>query len=293
MTPALENLLRLADRDIAAGRFAFAEAEYAKVLEADPDSWYALHGRGVAHTWQSSLLVGDPVALIDSTEDALKLCRAHGGDEAAFLDRISFELINLTSIKYNELTRVYTSLARKENRKAPSPLFFHTWSVSRPQGLALEDMYIPLINYLAAIVMISEYLDRLLEEREDMKVRRLHNICNLAIFYDWVLSFESTGTVDASYAETVRARRARIDPLRESLEAAVGAPEVKNLPDKFPEGKPLPGVAIEADRENKIAHFPLRPPFEVICPVCGTVQKSNRSICYQCSCKFFFDDDVD
>ncbi len=293
MTPALENLLQLADRDLAAGRFAFAEAEYAKVLEADPDVYRALHGRGVAHTWQSSLLVGDPYALIDSTEDALKICRRVGGDEAEFLDRISFELINLTSIKYNELTRVYNSIARHENRKAPTPLFFHTWSVSRPQGLTLEDMYIPLINYLSGIIMISEYLDRLLDGNGAMKLRRLHNAGNLAIFYDWVLSFEATGMVHDSYAQTIRERKARLEKERASLEDELGAPDFRNAPDQFPEGKPLPGVAIDADRENKVAHFPLRPPFEVICPVCGTVQKSNRSICYQCSCKFFFDDDVD
>ena len=293
MTPTLENLLTLADRDLAAGRYAFAETEYAKALELDPDCWRALHGRGVAHTWQSSLLVGDPAALIDSTEDALKLCRKTGGDEAAFYDRVSFELINLTSIKYNELTRVYTSLTRRENRKAPSPLFFYTWSVSRPEGLSLEDMYIPLVNYLSAIIMISEYLDRLLADREDMKVRRLHNASNLAIFYDWLPSFESAGVVHESYAATVRERREKLTELLDSLEAQVGAPDLRNAPDSFPEGKPLPGVAIVADREKKVAHFPLRPPFEVICPVCGTIQKSNRSICYQCSCKFFFDDDME
>ena len=72
-----------------------------------------------------------------------------------------------------------------------------------------------------------------------------------------------------------------------------GAPDLRQTPRDFPQGRPLPGLAIDADKEKKVAHFPIRPPFEVICPVCGTIQKSNRSICYQCSCKFFFDDDVD
>ena len=293
MPVSLENILALADRDLAAGRYADAEAEYAQALYLDPDNYTALHGRGVAHTWQSTLLEGDPIALIASTDEAVKLCRKAGGDEAAFLDRVSFDIINLTSRKYNELTRIYTSFARKENLTAPSPLFFYTWSITRPEGLALSDMCIPMINYLAAIVMDSEYLERLLADRQDMKVRRLHNVGNLAIFYDWVLTFESTGKVNPEYLADIRSKRKALTALQERLEKETASPEYKNAPDKFPQGKPLPGLAIDADRENKVAHFPVRPPFEVICPVCGTIQKSNRSLCYQCSCKFVFDDDND
>lgn len=293
MTPALENILKLADRDLAAGRYADAEAEYAKVLEADADNYRALHGRGLARTWQSTLLDGDPIALIDSTEEALKLCRRQGGGEAEFLDRISFEIINLTSIKYNELTRIYTSIARKENLKAPSPLFFYTWSLTRPQGMSLDDVYIPMINYLAAIIMVSEYLDHLLSERTDLQDRRLHNAGNLAIFYDWLISFEATGWVHESYYKSILKKKEANSALRDELEEKLNAPDFRHTPGDFPQGRPLPGVAIDADREKKVAHFPVRPPFEVICPVCGTIQKSNRSICYQCSCKFFFDDDID
>lgn len=292
MTPALENILKLADRDLAAGRYADAEAEYAKVLEADADVYVALHARGVARTWQSTLLDGDPIALINSTEDALKLCRRLGGDEVEFMNRISYEIINLTSNKYNELTRIYTSIARKENLKAPSPLFFYTWSQARPQGLSMDDVYIPMINYLAAIIMVSEYLDRLLADREDFRDRRLHNVGNLVIFYDWLISFEATGWVHESYYKDILDKKAKISAIRDQLEEELGAPEFKHTPGDFPQGRPLPGLAIDADKEEKVAHFPIRPPFEVICPVCGTIQKSNRSICYQCSCKFVFDDDV-
>ena len=123
MTPALENILILADRDLAAGRYADAEAEYAKALEADADLYVAVHGRGVARTWQSTLLDGDPIALIASTEDALGMCRKSGDDESAFLARVAVDLINLTSTKYNELTRIYASIARKETRKPPPPCF--------------------------------------------------------------------------------------------------------------------------------------------------------------------------
>ena len=293
MTPELKNLMKLADRDLASGRYADAEAEYGRVLEGDPDHYEALHARGIAHSWRSTMLDGDPIALIGSTEDALRLCRKLGGDEAELMNRISFEIINLTSQKYNELTRIYTSIARKENLQAPSPLFFYTWSPSRPQGLTLDDVYIPMINYLAAIIMVSEYLDRLLAEREDMQVRRLHNIGNLAIFYDWLITFESSGWVHEAYYKDILEKKEKLAELRDKLEADVGAPDLQHTPRVFPQGRPLPGIAIDADKEKKVAHFPIRPPFEVICPVCGTIQKSNRSICYQCSCKFFFDDDVD
>ena len=284
---------RIADRDLAAGRYADAETEYTHVLMGDPDAYEALHARGMARTWRSTLLEGDPIALINSTEDALKLCRKLGGDEAAFLNRVSFEIINLTSRKYNELTRIYTSIARKENLKAPSPLFFYTWSLSRPQGMSMDDIYVPMINYLAAIIMVSEYLDRLLAEYEDRKDRRLHNAGNLVIFYDWLISFEPTGWVHDSYYQDILKKREKTIALRDQLEDELGAPEFRHAPGDFPQGRPLPGLAIDADKERKEAHFPARPPFEVICPVCGTIQKSNRSICYQCSCKFFFDDDLD
>lgn len=291
MTPSLENIMKLADRDLAAGRYADAETEYARALEFDPESYRALHGRGVARTWQSTLLEGDPVALIPSTDEAIKLCRAAGGDEADFLDRVSFELINLTTLKYNELTRIYNSISRGENLRAPSPLFYYTWSLTRPQGMTMEDVYIPMINYLAAIIMVSEYLDRLLEGREDMKVRRLHNVGNLAVFYDWMVSFESSGKVNEDYLRDLKEKKARLADTQDRLEAETDSPEYRNPPSEFPEGKPLPGLAIEADRDNRSAHFPIRPPFEVICPVCGTIQKSNRTVCYECGCKFFFDDE--
>lgn len=291
MAPSLENILEIADRDLAAGRYAYAEAEYARALEYDPNLYRAIHGRGMARTWQSSLLSGDPIFLIKSTDDAIKLCRSVGGDEAEFMDRVSFEIINFTSLKYNELTRIYNSIDRRENLKAPSPLFFNTWSLAQPQGMSLSDLYIPMINYLAAIIMVSEYLDRLLEPREDMKVRRLHNVGNLAVFYDWLVSFESSGKVNEDYLRDIKAKKERLAALQTELEEATGSPEYRNPPTEFPEGKPLPGLAIEADRANKVAHFPLRPPFEVICPVCGTIQKGNRSVCYECGCRFIFDDD--
>ena len=293
MSAALDNILALAKRDLIAGRYADAEAEYAKVLELDPDQYFALHRRAVARAWQSSLLSGDPIALIETTEEAFKLCRRTGGDEAEFLDTVSFDIINFTSRKYNELTRIYTSIARGENRTAPSPLFLYTWSVARPDGLSLSDVSIPMINYLAAIIMLGEYLDRVLEPVEDMKVRRLHNVGNLAIFYDWLLTFEATGRVNPDYLRDVKAKREKLAALQARLEEETASPEYRNAPSQFPQGKPLPGLAIDADREHKVAHFPLRPPFEVICPVCGTIQKSNRSLCYQCSCKFIFDDDAD
>ena len=293
MTPEQKNIMKLADRDLVSGRYADAEAEYGRVLEIDPDCYEALHARGIAHTWRSTLLDGDPIALIGSTEDALKLCRKLGGDEARLMDRISFEIINLTSQKYNELTRIFTSIARKENHQAPSPLFFYTWSLSRPQGLTMDDVYIPMINYLAAIIMVSEYLDRLLAERDYMQDRRLHNVANLAIFYDWLISFEPSGWVQEAYYKDILAKKEKLAALREKLEETLDAPELRHTPREFPQGRPLPGIAIDADKEKKVAHFPIRPPFEVICPVCGTVQKSNRSICYQCSCKFFFDDDME
>ena len=233
---------------------------------------------------------GDPIAVINSTEEALKLCRQVGGDETAFLDRISFELINLTSRKYNELTRIFNSIDRGENKKAPSPLFFYTWSLAQPQGMSMEDVYIPMINYLSAIIMVSEYLDRLLEPREDMNVRRLHNVGNLAVFYDWLITFEASGRVQEEYLADIKAKKQRLAALQDELEQKTESPEYRNAPKAFPEGKPLPGLAIDADRMNKVAHFPIRPPFEVICPVCGTIQKSNRSVCYECSCKFLFDD---
>ena len=293
MSASLENILTLADRDLSAGHYAYAEAEYAEALKLDPNQYIALHGRGVARTWQSTLLEGDPIALITSTDEALKLCRRTGGSEADFTDRISFDLINITSRKYNELTRIYTSVNRGENRTAPSPLFFNTWSITRPDGLSLSDISIPLINYLAAIIMISEYLDRLLEPLEAMKVRRLHNVGNLAVFYDWLLSFSNTGRVNPDYLKDIRSKREALNGLQAQLEKDTSSPEYKNAPSEFPQGKPLPGLAIDADREKRVAHFPMRPPFEVICPVCGTIQKSNRSLCYQCSCKFVFDDDTD
>lgn len=293
MTPELENILILADRDLAAGRYADAEAEYAKALEADADLYVAVHGRGVARTWQSTLLDGDPIALIASTEDAFLMCRKAGGDEDALLARVAIDLINLTSTKYNELTRIYTSIARKENQKAPSPLFFYTWSLSQPQGMSLSDVYIPMINYLAALIMVSEYLDRLLENKDGFKPRRLHNVGNLAIFYDWLIAFNATGRVNEDYYRQTLIKKGELAAVRAKLEQEIAAPEFQNVPYERPEGRPLPGVAVEANKRKKIAHFGTRPPFEVICPICGTIQKSNRSICFQCSCKFIYDDEVE
>ena len=292
MTPELENIFTLAERDMAAGRYADAVREYSLLLEADADMYLALHSRGIARAWQSNLLSGDPVALIDSTDEALKICRKVDGDEAAFLRRISFEIINLTANKYNELTRIYNSIVRRENQKAPSPLFFYTWDLSHPNGLDLENIYIPLINYLAAIIMDSEYLDRLLAGRDDLKDRRLHNITNLSIFYDWLITFHNSGKVNEDYYNSILKKRDALQPVREALKTELAAPEIQNLPREFPDGKPLPGIAKAVEEDKKIAHFPIRPPFEVVCPVCGTIQKSNRSICYECSCKFIFDDDV-
>jgi tetratricopeptide (TPR) repeat protein len=292
MSPSVENILTLADRDLAAGRYGDAEREYSRALELDPDLYTALHSRGVARTWRSTLLDGDPVALIASTQDAFRMCEKAGGDADAFLNRVAIDLINLTSTKYNELTRIYISIARKENQKAPSPLFFYTWSLSHPQGLTLSDIYIPLINYLAAIIKVSEYLDELLKDKKGMEHRRLHNVGNLETFYDWLIAFNATGRVQEEYYNQTVTKKQYLQKLRAQLEDATNAPEFQNVPLGTSDGRPLPGVAAEADVENKVAHFGTRPPFEVICPVCGTMQKSNRSICFQCSCKFFFDDEI-
>ncbi len=293
MTSSMDNLLTLADRDMAAGRYADAEREYGLMLEADANTYLALHSRGIASVWQSNLLSGDPASLINSTDEAIKLCRRVGGDETEFLRRVSFEIINFTANKYNELTRIYTSIVRRENQKAPSPLFFFTWDLSHPNGLNLENVYIPLINYLAALIMDSEYLDRLLADREDFKARRLHNITNLAIFYDWLVTFHDSGKVNEEYYQSILQKRETLARVRDTLESDLSAPELQNVPREFPDGKPLPGVAKDLEEDKKIAHFPSRPPFEVVCPMCGTIQKSNRSICYECSCKFVFDDDLD
>ncbi len=293
MTPAVENILTLADRDLAAGRFADAETEYAKALESDADLYIALHGRGVARTWQSTLFDGDPIALVFSTEDALHICEKTGGDRDAFMARIAVDLINITSTKYNELTRIYTSVARKENQKAPSPLFFYTWSLSQPQGLALTDIYIPLINYLAALIRVSEYLDKLLADEPSLKRRRLHNVGNLAIFYDWLIAFNATGRVQSAYYDEIVGKKRSLIDLRAQLQKECEEPEYKNVPVTPPEGRPLSGIAPQSDERKKQAHYATRPPVEVICPICGTIQKSSRSICFQCSCKFIFDDEKD
>lgn len=292
MSPAVENLLTLADRDLAAGRYADAEMEYAKALEADPDLYVAVHGRGVARTWQSTLLDGDPTALIYSTQDAFVMADKAGEPTDEFMARVAVDLINLTSTKYNELTRIYTSIARKENTKAPSPLFFYTWDLAHPQGLTLPDVYIPMINYLAALIQVSEYLDGLLDGKDGLKRRRLHNIGNLNIFYDWLIAFNATGRVAEDYYRETVDKKARLQKLRAGLEKECAEPEYRNVPSVRPEGRPLPGVSAEVDKDKKLAHFGTRPPFEVICPICGTIQKSNRSICFQCSCKFIFDDET-
>lgn len=290
-TDTLENILSLADRDLAAGRYADAERAYGRALELDAGRYMALHGRGVARAWQCTLLSGDPAALIPDTEEALRLCRRAGGDESALCECAAVDLINLTSGKYNELTRVYASVARGENQKAPSPLFFHTWSPSRPQGLTLPDVYLPLINHLAAIIRVSEYLDDLLRERDGLERRRLHNVENLAIFYDWLLAFEPTGRVDEAYGSEILAKKQALAALRDGLEKACAGQRDGSGPAAEAEDRPTPGVAVRTDRENKLAHFAVRPPRELICPVCGAVQSANRTICAQCSCKFFFDDE--
>ena len=294
MTAAVQNILTLADRDLAAGRYADAEREYAKVLEEDADLYVAVHGRGVARTCQSTMLSGDPVALITSTEEAFRMCEKQGGDKQELLTRVTLDIINFTAKKYNELTRIYNSVARKENTKAPSRLFFYTWSVSKPEGLALSDIYIPLINYLAAIIRVSEYLDGILEGNEELKSRRLHNVGNLAIYYDWLISFNATGRVSEEYYQQVREKKNYLSTLRAELEGEMAAPtEFKNAPFKRPEGRPLPGIANQVDEDKKIARFPLRAPFELICPLCGTIQNSNRNVCFQCGAKFFFDDEAE
>lgn len=291
MTPDVEKLLTLADRDLAAGRYADAEKEYAKALELDPDCYVAVHGRGAARTWQSTLLSGDPTALIYSTQDAFAMAERAGADTGDFLARVAVDLINLTSNKYNELTRIYTSIARKENTKAPSPLFFYTWDLSHPQGLTLPDVYIPMINYLAALIQVSEYLDGVLEGNEALKRRRQHNIGNLNIFYDWLIAFNATGRVAEGYYNQILEKKQQLLTVRSRLDKELSEPEYRNVPSARPEGRPLPGVSSDVDREEKVAHFGERPPIEIICPICGTIQKSNRSVCFQCSCQFIFDDE--
>lgn len=293
MTPAVENIMKLADRDLAAGRYADAEQEYAHALELDADLYEAIHGRGVARTWQSTLLDGDPVALVASTQDAFSMAKKAGADTAAFLDRVAIDLINLTSTKYNELTRIYFSIARKENTTAPSPLFFYTWDLSHPQGLSLSDIYIPMINYLAALIHVSEYLDSILAGKKEMKYRRLHNVGNLTIFYDWLVAFNATGRVNPDYLRETQSKKRELEKVRKKLEKECAAPTFRNVPNEKPEGRPLPGVAANLDKDKKIAHFGVRPPFEVICPVCGTIQKSNRSVCFSCGCTFIYDDEIE
>ncbi len=292
MSPAVENIMTLAGRDLAAGRYADAEAEYARALELDADLYEAVHGRGVARTWQSTLWDGDPTALIASTQDAFAMAKKAGADTSAFLGRVAIDLINITSTKYNELTRIYTSIARKENTKAPSLLFFYTWDLAHPQGLSLSDIYIPMINYLAAIIQVSEFLDSILVGKPEMARRRLHNIGNLATFYDWLIAFNATGRVDPNYCRETETKKAALEKTRKQLESECSAPQFRNVPNEKPEGRPLPGVCAELDRDKKIAHYGVRPPFEVICPICGTIQKSNRSLCFQCGCTFIYDDDI-
>ena len=292
MPSPTDNIMTLADRDLAAGRYADAEREYAHALELDADLYEAVHGRGVARTWQSTLWDGDPIALISSTQDAFAMAKKAGADTAAFLDRVAIDLINLTSTKYNELTRIYYSIARKENTQAPSPLFFYTWNLDHPQGLSLSDIYIPLINYLAAIIQICEYLDSVLAGKKEMKYRRLHNVGNLAVFYDWLIAFNATGKVNADYLRETQNKKRDLEKVRQHLEKVCAAPQFKNVPNENPEGRPLPGVCSSLDKDKKLAHFGVRPPFEVICPVCGTIQRSNRSLCFQCGCTFIYDDEI-
>ena len=292
MNPAAQNIMTLADRDLAAGRYADAELEYAHALEVDCDLYEAVHGRGVARTWQSTLLSGDPVALIASTQDALAMAKRAGADITAFLDRVADDIIGLTITKYNELTHIYNLVARKENTVAPSPLFYYTWDLSHPDGLALTDIYIPVINYLAALIQVSEYLDSILEGKEEMKRRRLLNVGSLAIFYDWLIDFNATGKVANSYYRETIAKKSSLLSLRQKLERECAEPALRNVPRERPEGRPLPGVSTDLDKDRKIARFGSRPPFEVICPICGTVQKSNRSVCFHCGCTFIYEDEI-
>ena len=292
MNPAVENIMTLADRDLAAGRYADAEREYGRALELDCDLYAAVHGRGVARTWQSTLLSGDPVALIASTQDALAMAKKAGEDVDELLDRVADDIIGLTIAKYDELTHIYHLVARKENTVAPSPLFYYTWDLSHPDGLALTDLYIPVINYLAALIQVSEFLDSILEGKEEMKRRRLLNVGNLAVFYDWLIDFNSTGKVSHSYYRETIAKKNELLSLRQTLESECAEPALRNVPRERPEGRPLPGVSVNLDKDRKIARFGPRPPFEVICPICGTVQKSNRSVCFRCSCTFIYDDEI-
>lgn len=251
MNPELHNILLLADRDLAAGRCADAEAEYQKALEMAPEFYVALHGRGVAHAWQSSLYEGNPAALITSTDDALRTCRKTGGDEDELLRRVAIDLINLTSTKYNELTRIYMSVARHENQKAPSPLFFYTWSHAQPQGMTLPDIYLPMINYLASIILISEYLDGLLKDKAAFTRRRLHNIRNLAIFYDWLIAFNATGRVSTECYMQITAKRRALLPVRAQLEgdlSGASAAESKAIAEAPAEEQQQSDEAAETDK---------------------------------------------
>lgn len=289
---SVENIMKLADLDLAAGRYADAEREYAHALELDAGLYEALHGRGVARTWQSTLWQGDPTALIGSTQEAIAMARAAGADMAALLDRVAVDIITLTSTKYNDLTHIWYSIDRGENTKAPSPLFFGTWDPAHPNGLAREDVYLPLLNHLAALIQVSEYLDSVLEGKTELVVRRLHNVGNLATFYDWLLSFGPTGKVAPDYLRETEHKKAALESTRAALEKATEAPSFQNVPSARPEGRPLPGVCAALDKDKHLAHFGIRPPFEVICPVCGTIQRSNRSVCFRCGCTFVYDDEI-
>lgn len=289
---SVENIMKLADRDLAAGRYADAEREYGDALEQDADLYEALHGRGVARTWQSTLWDGDPTALIASTQDAFALARNAGADMDAFADKVAVDVITLTSTKYNDLTHIWYSIDRGENTRAPSPLFFGTWDLAHPKGLTKEDVYLPLLNHLAAIIQVSEFLDSVLEGKESLAVRRLHNVGNLATFYDWLLSFRDTGKIDPDYIRETEHKKAALEDVRAGLEKTLEAPQFQSVPNEKPEGRPLPGVSASVDKDKHLAHFGIRPPFEVICPVCGTIQRSNRSVCFRCGCTFVYDDEI-
>lgn len=239
MTPEAENHLRLADQAFAAGRWADAETQYTRALEAEPDSTMALYGRGVARAWQSSILGGKFTVAISAVKEALGRLSQTQGDHGDFLHRVATDLINLTSGKYNELTHIYSSIAKGENAVAPTRLFAYTWDPMHPQGLSLADVYIPMINYLAAVIAVAEFLDGLLRDEEDLTGRRLHNMGNLLIFYDWMLAFNATGRVCPDYYDITVAKTERLLQDKAALEGpSEPAPaRAEKAPEKPPKQK--------------------------------------------------------
>ena len=49
--------------------------------------------------------------------------------------------------------------------------------------------------------------------------------------------------------------------------------------------------ADQGEKEKQEVHFPTRPPEKIVCPICNSEQKANRTICFHCGSRFIFDDE--